>query len=129
LRCTLFRSNFLLIQTKGNQNTHVCLEEKRHCAETEQQKQLSLKVRAPLVNNATQTHRDRLYTARESVNGEGFAWLDKRATGTFHGNSNESIIPSTIPMVMRWSGQRRLTVAQKPKALPGFSLRVFRPHL
>jgi hypothetical protein len=65
------RNNFLRMQPQGNQNTHICLEEKRRCAGTEQRKQLARKVPDQLHSNATQTHRDRLYPARacETVKG------------------------------------------------------------
>ena len=65
------RNNFLRMQPQGNQNTHICLEEKRRCAGTEQRKQLARKVPDQLDGNATQTHRDRLYPARacETVKG------------------------------------------------------------
>jgi hypothetical protein len=77
------RSNFLLMQPQGNQNTHVCLEEKRCCAGTEQRKQLARKVPDQLDSNATETHRDRLYSGRSLSNSEGFTWLGKSRAGTF----------------------------------------------
>lgn len=71
------------MQPQGNQNTHVCLEEKRRCAGTEQRKQLARKVPDQLDSNATQTHRDRLYPGKSLRNSEGFIWLEKSAAGTF----------------------------------------------
>ena len=78
------------MQPQGNQNTHLCLEQKRCCAATEQRKQLARKVPDQLDRNATHTHRDRLYPGKSLRNSEGFIWLKKKVAGTFQGNSSES---------------------------------------
>jgi hypothetical protein len=78
------------MQPQGNQNTHVCLEQKQCCAATEQRKQLARKVPDQLDRNATPTHRDRLYPGTSLRNSEGFIWLKKNLTGTLQGNSSES---------------------------------------
>ena len=116
------RSNFLRMQPQGNQNTHVCLEEKRRCAGTEQRKQLARKVPDQLDGNATQTHRDRLYPARacETVKGsfgsaknqrEPFRLIAARVLGT----SGPS---GAVGLRLICRGRRhRSTIAQKPKTL------------
>jgi hypothetical protein len=86
------RNNFLRMQPQGNQNTHICLEEKRRCAGTEQRKQLARKVPDPSAASRRKTHRGRLFTATACETVAGSSGATRQAAGTFNGNSIESTL-------------------------------------